>query len=252
MAGAGSSRQVRRRLRALLAALALAAAWHATLGADGTDAFAEAPTTPRTGRRSGIFQLGSSLLGLGFGTALPVRAELSPPVEKALARYKETMQNGMDFLVFDLQRSLNSREVGMSEAFRDMQVEKEGGMGTPVESFLLVPLRQLVLASEDDDVDWKPIVARVEENNKLLREGLRTGNKATADQAFAKLLADVTSLFADINKVAGENVMAVPLLGNPDDDPYSKREERYMKLKARGKGGNKMRTPDEFRGDITR
>ena len=41
---------------------------------------------------------------LGLLVPLPARAELSPPMERAVKRYAEPLQNAMDFLHFDIQR----------------------------------------------------------------------------------------------------------------------------------------------------
>eukprot|EP00435_Cladocopium_sp_Y103_P066192 s221_g28.t1 len=207
---------------ALCALAALAAFVPGGLGGPGGRCFA-------AGRRT------AAVATLTAAAPAPALAELSPPLERATKRYGQQIQGAMDFLYFDIKPYVRGGPRVFQLAINAL--DASGGSNTAIERDLFAPLRQLVLAGEEDgEVDFRPVSQKIEASAKQLTDAARDRKVDDAIAASDVVIADLSSLFATINKEAGSKVFLLP-----DDPEYEKRLDAYRSKMAEGKSTTLMK-----------
>ncbi|CAJ1403279.1 unnamed protein product [Effrenium voratum] len=174
-----------------------------------------------------------------LGLLLPApaaNAELSPPLQRAVTRYAAQLQSAMDFLYFDIKEYLRSQNPRVFQLAINA-IDTSGGSNTALERDLKAPLRQLVLAGEEDgEVDFKPLSTRIEANVQKMVEAASARQGDSAIAAGDQLIEDLSQLFATVNKEAEAKVFLLP-----KDPEYDKRLDAYRSKMAEGKQKNLMR-----------
>lgn len=193
---------------------------------------------PRLARRAWLASaIPAAAAGLGWAPS--ARAELSPPLARAVGRYAEQLQGGMDVLYFDVQNYVRGGTRLFQQAVN--LVDNSAGSNTAIDRDLLTPLRQFVLAGEEDgEVDFKPSFERIETAARGLQLAARDQQIEDAITLSDSLIAELGKLFLTINKEAEKPVFMLPT-----DSNYDSREQAYRRRMAEGKQKNLMRKDGE-------
>ncbi|CAK9044716.1 unnamed protein product [Durusdinium trenchii] len=192
----------------------------------------------RLGETSAFTSRRFHLAAIAVMSPMAARAELSPPLERVTKRYAEKIQGAMDFLYFDIKPYVRGGPRLFQLAINAL--DTSNGSNTALERDLFAPLRQLVLAGEEDgEVDFRPASQKIEASAKALTAAARDRQVDEAVAASDVLIADLSSLFTSVNKEAGSKVFLLP-----NDPDYETRLDAYRSRMAEGKTKNLMKTDD--------
>lgn len=222
MGPAAVSRRPARRAGAI-AVLGVVAA--TAVAAQGVAAFLAPSAGPS--RRSAA--AGALLLFAPAAAHADPNEELPPPVLKDVGKAAPKIQDGVDWLYFELKPALQAKNGEMAR--KAIGSPAEGAFVSPLESNLMLPLEQLISANVEAEEDgWIAAVRGMREGIDACQEKIGDSNFAAANDEWEKIRANCMTVLAQINTRGELSGASKPYFVLPDAN-YEDRAGEYLKKK---------------------
>lgn len=182
------------------------------------------------------------------GMLLPqsARAELPPPVQAIVDRYRDQLEDGADWLFFVLKPLLVGNEDGWDLIGATKLLTSDGSTTTILDRDITLPIEQIGLGSGDLDLGWEKAKSKIDEAKAKLKAALRVvngkgdliGDQNAALDAWEDLRATIEELFTSVNEQQEEPIFTLPSAEYANrKDAYMKRQKVLIRMKGKGLGG---------------
>jgi hypothetical protein len=219
----------RRRPARVIAALGAVAA--AAVAAQGAATFLAPAPSAGPSRRSaaaGALLLFAPAVAHADPNEAALQTELPPPVLKDVIRAAPKIQDGVDWLYFELKPALDAKNA--EYARKAIGSPAEGAFVSPLESNLMLPLEQLISANVEAEEDgWIAAVRGMREGIDNCQEKIGDGNFKDAAIEWEKIRSNCDIILTQMNKrgeLSGMKPWFVQL-----DASYEDRAGAYLQKK---------------------